>query len=160
MHIGIVSDSHSNLRNIARAIELLEDRGVRAVVHCGDIANAESVRAFEGFEISFVFGNVDYDREPLREAMRAIGARCCEEFGELELADRRIAFLHGDDRRRLLDEEASGRHDLLCYGHTHTAEWHTAGTTIVVNPGALHRARPHTLAVYDAEARRVEIFPL
>lgn len=160
MQIAIVSDSHSNLRNIERAVEILRSLSITTVLHCGDIADPVAVRAFEGFEASFVFGNVDYDREPLREAMRDIGATCYETFGEIELAGRRIAFLHGDDARRLRAEEASGRHDLLCYGHSHHAETHTTGNTLVVNPGALHRARQHTFALYDPDDHRVEIVPL
>jgi putative phosphoesterase len=160
MQIAILSDSHSNLRNIQRAIDMFRDRAVTTVLHCGDIADPNAVLAFEGFEAYFVFGNVDYDRRPLREAIGELGATCCETFGELELAGRRIALLHGDDKRRLLAEEASGRHDLLCYGHTHQAEWHTTGNTLVLNPGALHRARPHTFALYDTDAHRVEILPL
>src|SRR5262249_26664115 len=44
---------------------------------------------------------------------------------------------------------ASGAWDLVCYGHTHVAELHRAGRTLVLNPGALFRASPHTLAVVD-----------
>lgn len=157
MRIGIVADSHSNHANVARVVCLLEDRRIGTVLHCGDIADAATVEAFGGFTAYFVFGNVDYDRDELRAAMHRSGAVCCDVFGELELDGRKIALLHGDDKRRLEDAERSGRYDLLCYGHTHRAEQHLTGTTRVLNPGALHRARRHTLAVYDTEAGTAEI---
>jgi len=37
--------------------------------------------------------------------------------------------------------------DMVCYGHTHVAEQHRQGKTLVVNPGAIYRAQPHTLAI-------------
>jgi hypothetical protein len=142
LHIALVSDSHSNHVNVSRAIARIEALGLTTVLHAGDIADPWTV---------------DYDREPLRAAMRETGAVCCEEFGAIELAGRKIALLHGDDKRRLDEAEHSGRYDLVCYGHTHKAESHCTGPTLVVNPGALHRAKPHTFAVYDAEKGTVEI---
>jgi predicted phosphodiesterase len=38
---------------------------------------------------------------------------------------------------------------LVCYGHTHVAAIEQRGPTLVVNPGALYRANPHSLAVID-----------
>lgn len=160
MQIGIVSDSHSNRTKVSQAVGLLETLGITTVLHCGDVADAAVVEAFANFKSYFVFGNVDDDRPSLRAAMRRTGAVCCEEFGELELAGRKIAFLHGDDKRRLEREERSGRYDLVCYGHTHKAESHRVGPTLIVNPGALHRAKIHTLAVYDSQRDDVEIIPL
>ena len=160
MQIGIVSDSHSNRTKVSRAVGLLETLGITTVLHCGDIADAAVVEAFANFKSYFVFGNVDFDRQSLLAAMRRTGAVCCGEFGELELAGRKIAFLHGDDKRRLEREAHSGHYDLVGYGHTHKAESHRTGSTLVVNPGALHRAKTHTLAVYDAQQGGVEIIPL
>jgi hypothetical protein len=159
LHIALVSDSHSNHVNVNRAIARIEALGLTTVLHAGDIADPGIVYALAEFETYFVFGNVDEDREPLRAAMRETGAVCCEEFGAIELAGRKIALLHGDDKRRLDEAEHSGRYDLVCYGHTHKAESHCTGPTLVVNPGALHRARPHTFAVYDTEKAAVEFVP-
>ena len=109
---------------------------------------------------SFVFGNVDHDRARLERAIERSGNRCLGQFGEMELGGRRLAVLHGDDQRRLSEAERSGRYDLLCYGHTHKAEQHRCGTTLVVNPGALHRARTNTIAVVELEDLRCEIIPI
>lgn len=160
MHLGILSDSHSNLKSVRQAIRLLESLEIKTVLHCGDIADAETVRAFAGLETYFVFGNVDSARDVLRTTIEQIGGACCGEFGRMEFGGREIAFLHGDDARRLRDEEQSDRYDLLCYGHTHRAESHTTGRTLVLNPGALHRARPHTLAIYDPRTSRADILPV
>jgi predicted phosphodiesterase len=68
----------------------------------------------------------------------------------------RIAFLHGDDSRLLYDLEHSGDYDFVFHGHTHVAAERQTGPTRVVNPGALHRANPKTLAVLDLATRKIE----
>jgi predicted phosphodiesterase len=42
------------------------------------------------------------------------------------------------------------------YGHTHQAAEHRTGKTRVINPGALHRARPKTFVVLDLATGEVE----
>ena len=79
-----------------------------------------------------------------------------EPFGNLELEERKIAWIHGDDKRLLEDIENSGHFDFLFYGHSHHAEQHRTGPTLVVNPGALHRARPKTFVVLDLESGELE----
>lgn len=155
MKIGIVSDTHGNVANAIRAVRQLEAFEASAVIHCGDIVSAEIVPLFAAWPAHFVFGNCDYDRAALRQTIAECGQTCHERFGELELGGRRIAFLHGDDSQLFDDTVRSGGYDLVCYGHTHVPEHHQAGRTLVLNPGALHRANPHTFAVVDLERLQV-----
>jgi putative phosphoesterase len=145
--IGIVSDTHGHVEYARAAVRVLERFDLRQVIHCGDIGSPDVVRLFRGWPTHFVLGNVDGDARALRVAIEADGQRLHGRFGSLELAGRRIAFLHGDDSRRLRDTIAGGEYDLVCYGHTHVAEQHQEGKTLVVNPGALYRAERHTVAV-------------
>jgi predicted phosphodiesterase len=48
----------------------------------------------------------------------------------------------------------------VCYGHTHQAEQHRVGKTLVLNPGALYRATPHSLALVDLEHLEATIVPI
>jgi putative phosphoesterase len=147
MIIGIVSDTHGHAEFTRPAIRMLESCGVELVIHCGDIGSAEIVGLFRPWPAHFVFGNVDSPPGLLREAIAAAGKTCHERFGTLELAGRRIAFLHGDDAPGLRETIESDLYDLVCYGHTHQAEQHSHGKTLVLNPGALFRAQPHSLAI-------------
>ncbi len=150
MKIAVVSDSHGRRHAVEEALRLLKERGAEVVLHCGDIDDADTVRLFRGTPTHFVFGNVDgVEKHSLREAMAEIGATLHEPFGDVELEGRRIAFLHGDDQRLMKDVEQSGYFDYLFYGHTHQAKEHRTGPTRVINPGALHRARPKTFVVLD-----------
>ena len=145
--IGVVSDTHGHTIYAQQAVRLLESLDVQLVLHCGDIGTAEIVELFAPWPTHFVFGNTDHDRQPLRAAIEAAGQTCHDRFGALEIGTCRIAFLHGDDTRALVDASSGGRYDLICYGHTHQAEQHRQGPTLVLNPGALYRANPHSFAV-------------
>lgn len=156
MRVGIVSDTHSRYQTVNTTLELLRRSGAELVLHCGDIEDAETVRLFEAMPTQFVLGNCDADPDGLRRAMEITGATLHEPFGHLELDGRRIAWLHGDDKRLMQDLENSGHFHFLFYGHTHVAARHQAGPTLVVNPGALHRARTKTFVVLDTETGELE----
>ena len=49
---------------------------------------------------------------------------------------------------------------LVCYGHTHVAAIDRHGETLVVNPGAIYRADPHSVAVVDLPAVEATIVEL
>ena len=156
MKIGVLSDTHGRHDAVRRALAELRDRGVTTVLHCGDIDDTETVLLFRGFTAHFVFGNCDWDKAGLRTAMTENGATLHESFGHVEIAGRKIAFLHGDDKRMMHDVEQSGAYHFLFYGHTHQAEEHVTGRTRVINPGALHRAKPKRFIVLDLPGGVVE----
>jgi putative phosphoesterase len=61
MRIGIVSDTHNNLKNVARIVELFNTARVDRVIHTGDITQADS--RFAGLDAPpGVFGNNDQER--------------------------------------------------------------------------------------------------
>jgi putative phosphoesterase len=156
MKIAIVSDTHS--RNVTTGLALAEvrGRGITTVLHCGDIEGLETVALFRGLAVHFVFGNCDWDREAIRQAVADLGATLHEPFGSLELEGKRIAFVHSDDKALLRELEYSEAFDYLFYGHTHHAEEHRTGPTRVINPGALHRANPKSFLVLDLASDEAE----
>lgn len=149
MRLGVVSDTHGNLANTAQAAAVLQGQNVDVVLHCGDIGSPAVVYEFMQWPTHFVFGNVDRDEVLLQQAIRDSKQTCHQRFGELEIEGKKIAFLHSDDQKRFIETYSSGDYDLVCYGHTHIAESHLEGNTIVLNPGAIYRANPHTIAVVD-----------
>lgn len=149
MRLGVVSDTHGHTAYTLAALRLLQQEQVDVVIHCGDIGSPGLVPLFAGWPAHFVFGNVDHDAAALRWAIREAGQTCHERFGTLELEGVKLAFLHGDDHGAFLDAIGGQEFDLVCYGHTHEAESHREGRTLVLNPGALYRANPHTFAVVE-----------
>jgi putative phosphoesterase len=162
MRIGVVSDTHGRTATAGLALQLLRAAGAELVLHCGDIDDAATVRCFTGVPTHFVFGNCDHHRGDLREAIRSVGAALQEPFGHLELAGRKVAWLHGDDAYLKRDLERSGAFDYLFYGHTHIAREDRVGETWVINPGALFRAATKTCLLLDlatGERRPIEVLP-
>jgi putative phosphoesterase len=160
MRIGVVSDTHGHVKNALDAVRMLESLGVERVLHCGDVGSAAVVEVFSQWPTDFVFGNCDVDRRGLADAIEAAGQNCHGEFGGLELAGKRVALVHSDDHRRFEATLHSGDWDLVCYGHTHVAAVQTFGQTLALNPGALYRANPHSLAIVELPALEAAIVPL
>ncbi len=135
MLIGIISDSHDHLENVRRALALFRERGVEIVLHAGDFVSPFVSEPFRelGVRVIGVFGNNDGDKLYLRERFSGVGEL---HFGphELELGGRRILLMH--EPRALEALVASGRYDLVVYGHTHRAEIRE-GRPLVINPGEL-----------------------
>lgn len=155
MKIAILSDTHGRGDTVRKALRLIEPYGVELLIHCGDIDDEETVLLFPP-NTHFVFGNCDFDRRGIQRAVEQIGATLHAPFGRLDLAGKSMGFVHGDDGSLLLDLEQSQEFDYLFYGHTHVATEHVSGKTRVINPGALHRARPKTLVILDVASGALE----
>jgi putative phosphoesterase len=171
-----MSDTHDRSASVKAAVALLRQRDVRLLFHCGDIETIQTVRLFADFEAHYVLGNWDgdwitgvncgwaprardgrkRDASRLREAIAEAGARLHEPWGDLKLAGHQIAWVHGNDRPLLQELEQSGCYDYLFYGHTHRAEHHRTGRTLVINPGALFKVHPMTFAVLDLASSDLE----
>ena len=149
MKIAIVSDTHNMVGRVDTALEEVRRRGLRTVLHCGDITSAVVVERFAGLDAHFVPGNCDHDREELSQAVARVGGTWHDGFGHLEREGKTMAFVHGDDRGLLDDLEASGAYDYLFHGHTHVRADRQAGPTRVINPGAMQRVAVKTFAVLD-----------
>ncbi|MGQ0636851.1 MAG: metallophosphoesterase family protein [Planctomycetaceae bacterium] len=149
MRIAVVSDTHGHIRNTEQAVSLIRSQAVEAVLHCGDIGSSEIVRLFSDWPTHFVLGNVDGDPREFAAAIEGAGQSYHERFADLTLEGTRIALLHSDDGPRFRRTIQGGEYDLVCYGHTHVAHQERIGRTVVLNPGALYRATPHTFAIVD-----------
>src|SRR5690242_19615205 len=114
MRLGVVSDTHGHVENTRAAIRMLASLEADRVLHCGDIGTAAVVELFAPWPTDFVFGNCDSDRRGLAEAIKKAGQTCHGEFGELELAGKRISLIHSDDRRRFQQALHGGEYDLVC----------------------------------------------
>lgn len=154
MLLGLLSDSHDNLPTLRAGIALLRARGARVLLHLGDICDPNVLDEFaglpeDGIAVHFVFGNNDYDHAALRARAAHHGLTCHQHAGELLLADRRLALTHGDDHALMRQWLETQRLDYLFHGHTHRVADRREGKTRIINPGALHRATPKTVALLD-----------
>ena len=156
MKLGILSDTHGQVRRTRAAAEQLKARSVEAVIHCGDIGAQsvllELVEVFAppAIPVHAVYGNVDYDDYV------GAGIELHGRFADVELGGRRIAIVHGDDGARLHIASTSGRFDYVFTGHTHAREDRREGRTRIINPGALQRTPRPSAAVLDLDTDTLE----
>lgn len=156
MLLGILSDTHDRYEMMAAAVNALQARGATYFIHCGDVCTPNMLDPLAGLKSAFVWGNCDWDRTGLQRYAQAIGVPCYGAFGDLEIAGKRIALLHGDDRTRMDQLLKAQNHDYLFHGHTHLRRDERIGRTRVINPGALHRASEKTAALLDLSADQLE----
>ncbi len=156
MKLGILSDTHNNIEVVRRALGLLRDSGVSRVVHAGDITSPKMLSLFEGFTARFVLGNGDIDSEALNEESRRLGFGPIEERCVFEEDGKTIIVFHGNNVPMFREAVASGKYHFVIKGHTHIFENYTAGTSRVINPGALYGADEFTIAILDTETGKVE----
>lgn len=160
MLVGVVSDTHGHQPFAREAARMLASFEVERIIHCGDIGSCDIVEIFRDWPADYVLGNVDDNTAELEAAIRNAGQTCHGWFADLLLSDRRIAVLHGHETRRLRDTIAEGAYDLVCHGHTHVRRLEQIGSTCVLNPGAVFRANPRSIAVLrlpELEATHVNL---
>ncbi|GAB4306354.1 MAG: metallophosphoesterase [Candidatus Bipolaricaulota bacterium] len=160
MLIGLLSDTHDHLDHLRRALVLCRKRGVELILHAGDFVSPFTADPFRelGFRVIGVFGNNDGDKLYLQERFAGVG-ELHHGPHEIGLGGRRIVLMH--EPRALEALAASGRYDLIAYGHTHQPEVRP-GPPVVVNPGecAGWLTRRPTCAVIDLATLRAEVLDL
>ena len=168
MKICVVSDSHDRADALAQAVRAAKALGAEAVVHCGDLIGAQTVKPAlaQGLPIHLIHGNNVGDTQALHRQSRASGG-LLEYHGadaRLELGGRRIFVVHYDDYG--LAFACTGDWELVCCGHSHRAEAREVsnvkgGRTWLVNPGTVAGlAAPATWTLGDLAAMRFQTHTL
>jgi len=158
MKIGVLSDSHNREDFIKKALRAFEDREVALIVHCGDLTSPDMVRLFEGFEVFFVEGNMDSQREAIAKAVAETeGPKFYGPKWEAELEGKRLAACHGDNSSLLNELLWAGNYDYVFHGHTHRLRDERVGKVRVINPGAYDTK---TVCVLDLGTDRLEVIEL
>lgn len=158
MRIGVVSDTHNRLPNVARIVELLNAARVGCVIHTGDITQAATLEVLARLEAPLVgvYGNNDAgERAALEVAAARFAMRLSDPPFELHLAERRILVVHDP---RALDAGLDG-HDLALHGHTHRHACERRDGALVFNPGecAGHLPGHNAVGVVDLATLETEL---
>lgn len=150
MLIAVLSDIHDNIWNLEEVLPQLEK--AEALLFCGDFCAPFTLQMMaEGFSgpVHCVFGNNDGDVFLLCHiARQANNVTLYPQMGELELGDRKIAFIHYPHIASGL--AASGKYDAVFSGHTHEHSVEKLGSTLWVNPGeVMGRFGQPSFGLYD-----------
>ena len=157
MKIAIISDTHDNIQNVEKVIEILNSEKVIATFHCGDIISPFTLKKFSNLKskIYIVFGNNDGDKIALLKN-KPKNAEFFNLIGEVEIKGRKILFTHYDIIAYAF--AFTKKYDFIFYGHTHKAEVKKIGKTILINPGELagYLNKP-SYAILNLKNKKVEI---
>ena len=136
MKIGVVSDTHNNLKNIEIIINLFNDEKVPIVIHTGDISNANTLEQFSKLNSKLigVYGNNDRNELGLKEVAQKNNFQFQDPPRKLSLLDKEIVIFHEPDK---IDQFLSENKliDVVLYGHTHRYENNTKNGVLFFNPG-------------------------
>ena len=158
MKIGIMSDSHDNIWRLDEAIPHLKQAS--AILHCGDLISPFMVKRLAGgvgdIPIHMVWGNNDGDKRLVSDlAVKEGHFTVYGEYAEIEIDNLRIAMNHYPEIAHGL--AASGKFDLVCFGHNHTASLEQVNKTVLLNPGEVMGMNGRsTLVLFDTVTREVE----
>tara|TARA_Y100001958_G_C21113985_1_gene460096 strand:+ start:180 stop:671 length:492 start_codon:yes stop_codon:yes gene_type:complete len=136
MKIGVVSDTHNNLKNIEIIINIFNDEKVPIVIHTGDISSAITLEKFSKLnsELIGVYGNNDRNESGLKEVAQKNNFHFQEPPRRLKLLDKEIVIFHEPNHieQFLLENK---KVNIVLYGHTHRYENNTKNGVLYFNPG-------------------------
>lgn len=181
MKIGIISDTHDDIINTNKAIDIFKENDVSVVIHAGDFVAPPVVSEFKrlaenGVKIFGVFGNNDGERSGLKEAFEDINGDLFDDVGKIEIENLKFGIYHGTDvgkKQKMID---SGKFDIFIYGHTHAKDSRheklkNNSETIVLNPGTAHCPtkmyythsgyfKEATVLIFNTSSRQFEFYDL
>jgi putative phosphoesterase len=170
--VGVMSDSHDNLKNVRKVLKIFEDEGIGVLIHLGDIVSPFTLRLigewarFRSVTVEAVYGNNCGEKLGLLRVATGLGINLGEPPRTIEIGGRRILLVHGFGSRENTLEivnalAVSNRWDIILYGHTHEPDLRRADGTLILNPGETGATLgPASIAVLDTEKLAGRIIPL
>ena len=158
MRIGIVSDTHNNLKNVRQIVELFNAAQVERVIHTGDISQAKTLDVLAQLDapVVGVFGNNDQERDSLAAAITRHGMQFIDPPLTLHWHNRSILVVHDPLE---LEGIHTPEQDLVLHGHTHRQRIEHVGDQLIFNPGecAGHMKGYNAIGVVDLATMQPEI---
>ncbi|NVM17531.1 MAG: metallophosphoesterase [Candidatus Lokiarchaeota archaeon] len=164
-----MSDTHDHRDNILKAVSIINDKKVDALIHCGDFV-APFVKIWfnklnESIKKQFfgVFGNNDGE---ILYLTQNLGQIC--EFAKsgheliIELGGKRIFASHMPKEETIEALADSGKFDIILSGHTHNMVNKKHNNVLIVNPGELcgYLTNKSTFAIIDTDTMKAEIIEI
>ena len=181
MKIGILSDTHDDIDNTNKAIDIFQENDVKAVIHAGDIISPPVIAEFyrlteKGVKLFGIFGNNDGEKKGLKNAFEIVGGELLGDIGKIELGGLKFCIYHGQDLKKKEKIIKSGKFDVFVFGHTHTrypkgVDTEIINDTIVLNPGTAHSVAKtfasdtqyfgeSSIVIFDTTTKQYKFFDL
>lgn len=168
MKLAVISDTHDHKDNILKAVSIMNERKVDALIHCGDYVAPFVKRWFDGLNNNIkenflgVFGNNDGERVFLEKNLGKI----CDIVGmeiNKDFDGKNVYAAHMPTQKTIDAIAKSGQYDIVLTGHTHNMvnKKYNNGV-LVVNPGEAcgYLTGKSTFAIIDTDKLEAEIIEL
>ncbi|MAZ45102.1 MAG: hypothetical protein CMD74_00165 [Gammaproteobacteria bacterium] len=158
MKLGVLSDTHNNIKNVRDIVKLFNERKVSRIVHTGDITQSKTLDALSYLDAPLfgVYGNNDVERDALMETASMHNFYFQDPPLELELNDQKIIIVHDP---RDLEGALTTQHSLALHGHTHMLRIERTNSQLIFNPGecAGHMRGLNAIGIVDLDNLDVEL---
>ena len=139
MLVAVMSDSHDNIWNLRKAVEIVESRQAGLLIHCGDFIAPFMLKELDeaGIPVHGVFGNNDGDQYTLTKMSMSVLSNITLYglAGHVEVEGFTIGFTHYREMGAGLVSAGTCR--LVCFGHSHEHEIKQSGDVTLLNPGEI-----------------------
>lgn len=159
MKIGVLSDTHDNSANLLFVLGVFREKGIRTLIHCGDLTGFDMVHHFKDFRLIYAIGNMDVTTGAIKKHIEAMGE---ENYAGLvyrgSLDGMPIAVTHSHINGKVMELIREKRFKWIFHGHTHKKRDEIVRGVRIVNPGALGGLgkEPRSFCIVDLQADDVE----
>ena len=155
--IGIMSDTHNDVEATKTAISIFRERGIKILIHAGDITSPRMLEYLKDFDCYVVLGNGDIiDSEDINSKAESLGLRPVSDKIEFECCGKNLLVFHGHDVPMYRQAVSSGKYNYIIKGHTHHFENYISNECRIINPGAVYGHDESSIAILDVEADKVK----
>ena len=167
--IAVISDSHDHRDNILKAVSIINEKNVEALIHCGDYIAPFVKKWFDKLNDSIknqffgVFGNNDGERLYLKQNLGQICVFPQKRYEHIiGLGGKRIYVSHMPKEETIDALANSGMFDIILSGHTHSMVNRKHKDVLILNPGELcgYLTEKPTFAIINTETMEAEIIEL
>jgi uncharacterized protein len=159
MKIGVLSDTHDNLSNLISVLETYRGRGIKTLIHCGDLTSLDMVSHFKGFRLIYTIGNMDVANGAMKKRIEKMNeANYADLVYRGKLNGIPIAVTHSHIDGKVMELVREQRFKWIFHGHTHEKRDEVVRGVRIVNPGALGGLgrEPRSFCIVDLDAEVVE----
>jgi putative phosphoesterase len=167
--IAVFSDTHDHRDNILKAVSIVNEKKVDALIHCGDYVAPFVKKWFNELNDSIkkqffgVFGNNDGEILYLTQNLGQI-CKFAKNGNELiiELGGKKIFASHMPKKETIDALVDSGKFNIILTGHTHNMDNRKQNGVLIVNPGELcgYLTNKSTFAIIDTDTMSAEIIEI
>lgn len=159
MLLAIISDTHDNIVRLDQALQIIKEREIKTIIHCGDVTSLETIKhlskKFDG-QIYLSLGNVDETHGLTKKDIHLKNVSVFKSFGEYETSGTKIAFTHFLETAKEL--ALTNKYSFIFYGHTHKPWEETINNVKIINPGTLAGIFSRsTFAIFNIDTKELEL---